>query len=150
MASPVVYLSTSIARPAKKESTYLPFDKQGHQPSPAASSSKKGSTPSTPVDEGYFPNAAPFAFDIPEHLSSSPICPANPKNKSGGKGVCVVSQPSKLRSIPHNKLLMNAVIIIVLLCRLDSYLVPMYSIMDGVKVWSFSTLRGHHQTLYEE
>ncbi|KAK3990082.1 hypothetical protein QBC44DRAFT_380971 [Cladorrhinum sp. PSN332] len=31
-----------------------------------------------------------FEFDMPEHLPSSPMCPANPKHvKSGGKGVCV-------------------------------------------------------------
>lgn len=30
-----------------------------------------------------------FEFDIPEHLPNSPICPANPKHKSGGVGVCV-------------------------------------------------------------
>ncbi|KAK4456698.1 hypothetical protein QBC42DRAFT_237978 [Cladorrhinum samala] len=36
--------------------------------------------------------AALFEFDVPEHLPSSPMCPANPKNvKSAGKGVCVVS-----------------------------------------------------------
>lgn len=28
---------------------------------------------------------------IPEHLPSSPLCPANPKHASGGNGVCVVS-----------------------------------------------------------
>ncbi|KAI0171801.1 hypothetical protein GGR52DRAFT_547723 [Hypoxylon sp. FL1284] len=32
---------------------------------------------------------ASFAFDLPEHLSSSPMCPANPRHKSGGTGVCV-------------------------------------------------------------
>lgn len=38
------------------------------------------------------PRAALFEFDVPEHLPSSPMCPANPRNvKSGGKGVCVVS-----------------------------------------------------------
>jgi len=34
--------------------------------------------------------AAAFEFDVPEHLPNSPMCPANPKHKSGGKGVCVV------------------------------------------------------------
>ncbi|KAK4165877.1 hypothetical protein QBC43DRAFT_298934 [Cladorrhinum sp. PSN259] len=34
--------------------------------------------------------AALFEFDVPEHLPTSPMCPANPKNvNSGGKGVCV-------------------------------------------------------------
>jgi parafibromin len=32
-----------------------------------------------------------FEFNLPEHLPTSPMCPANPKNASSGKGVCVVS-----------------------------------------------------------
>lgn len=32
-----------------------------------------------------------FEFDMPEHLPSSPMCPANPMHKLKGKGVCVVS-----------------------------------------------------------
>ncbi|KAK1831344.1 hypothetical protein QBC39DRAFT_434105 [Podospora conica] len=39
--------------------------------------------------------AAAFEFDVPEHLPNSPMCPANPKHKSGGKGVCVVVPRSK-------------------------------------------------------
>ncbi|OAQ68897.1 RNA polymerase II accessory factor, Cdc73 [Pochonia chlamydosporia 170] len=35
------------------------------------------------------PSAEDFAFDVPEHLPSSPLCPANGRHKSGGKGVCV-------------------------------------------------------------
>lgn len=34
-----------------------------------------------------------FEFNLPEHLPTSPMCPANPKNPSGGKGVCVVRFP---------------------------------------------------------
>ncbi|KAI1192139.1 hypothetical protein F5B17DRAFT_445051 [Nemania serpens] len=30
-----------------------------------------------------------FRFDLPEHLPSSPMCPANKRHKSGGTGVCV-------------------------------------------------------------
>ncbi|KAI0098264.1 hypothetical protein GGR51DRAFT_565716 [Nemania sp. FL0031] len=30
-----------------------------------------------------------FKFDMPEHLPSSPMCPANKRHKSGGTGVCV-------------------------------------------------------------
>ncbi|KAH9887164.1 hypothetical protein F4778DRAFT_786461 [Xylariomycetidae sp. FL2044] len=30
-----------------------------------------------------------FEFDLPEHLPSSPMCPANKRHKSGGTGVCV-------------------------------------------------------------
>lgn len=32
-----------------------------------------------------------FEFDLPEHLPSSPMCPANPMHKLKGRGVCVVS-----------------------------------------------------------
>ncbi|KAK1759422.1 hypothetical protein QBC47DRAFT_410172 [Echria macrotheca] len=35
------------------------------------------------------PKADLFEFDVSEHLPTSPMCPAHPKNKSGGKGVCV-------------------------------------------------------------
>lgn len=36
-----------------------------------------------------------FEFNVPEHLPTSPMCPAHPKHKSKGKGMCVVSfQPS--------------------------------------------------------
>ncbi|OIW32166.1 hypothetical protein CONLIGDRAFT_629858, partial [Coniochaeta ligniaria NRRL 30616] len=30
-----------------------------------------------------------FALSVPEHLPTSPLCPANPKHVSGGTGVCV-------------------------------------------------------------
>lgn len=30
-----------------------------------------------------------FEFNTPEHLPSSPLCPKNPKHKSGGTGICV-------------------------------------------------------------
>ncbi|GME26225.1 hypothetical protein GTA08_BOTSDO03663 [Neofusicoccum parvum] len=30
-----------------------------------------------------------FAWDVPEHLPGSPLCPLSPKHKSGGKGICV-------------------------------------------------------------
>ncbi|KAB5572094.1 hypothetical protein GE09DRAFT_1216693 [Coniochaeta sp. 2T2.1] len=30
-----------------------------------------------------------FSLAMPEHLPNSPLCPANPKNPSGGTGVCV-------------------------------------------------------------
>lgn len=33
--------------------------------------------------------AARFEFDVPEHLPSSPMCPANVRHKSGGTGLCV-------------------------------------------------------------
>ncbi|GAP86344.1 putative RNA polymerase ii accessory cdc73 protein [Rosellinia necatrix] len=31
----------------------------------------------------------PFKFDLPEHLPTSPMCPANKRHPSGGTGVCV-------------------------------------------------------------
>lgn len=77
-------------RRSRNEATYSPFDHHSHEESSTHSSSKNGST-LTAGDRGAFPKAALFAFDIPEHLPSSPICPAHPKNKSKGKGVCVVS-----------------------------------------------------------
>lgn len=36
-------------------------------------------------------NGVSFEFDMPEHLPSSPMCPANPMHRLQGKGVCVVS-----------------------------------------------------------
>ncbi|KAK4197236.1 hypothetical protein QBC40DRAFT_309230 [Triangularia verruculosa] len=53
--------------------------------------------PSTPIPRPRVKRsptgtAAMFKFDVPEHLPTSPMCPANPKNpKSLGRGVCVVS-----------------------------------------------------------
>jgi hypothetical protein len=32
-----------------------------------------------------------FELGVPEHLPSSPMCPANPMHRLKGKGVCVVS-----------------------------------------------------------
>ncbi len=40
-----------------------------------------------------------FEFNLPEHLPSSPMCPANPKNKSEGKGVCVYH--GRRKSVHH-------------------------------------------------
>ncbi|KAI1083406.1 hypothetical protein F5B20DRAFT_595417 [Whalleya microplaca] len=44
-----------------------------------------------PVAVPRYTDMAPaaFEFDIPEHLPSSPMCPANKRHKSGGTGVCV-------------------------------------------------------------
>lgn len=30
-----------------------------------------------------------FEFDVPEHFPKSPLCPANPKHRDGGKGYCI-------------------------------------------------------------
>jgi hypothetical protein len=32
---------------------------------------------------------ARFDWDVPDHLPSSPLCPANPKHPGGGSGICV-------------------------------------------------------------
>jgi hypothetical protein len=41
-----------------------------------------------------------FEFDLPEHLPSSPMCPANKKHKSGGTGVCVYHGRRKKSVMP--------------------------------------------------
>ncbi|KAI2628389.1 hypothetical protein GGS21DRAFT_545643 [Xylaria nigripes] len=38
-----------------------------------------------------------FQFDLPEHLPTSPMCPANKRHKSGGTGVCVYHGRAKYR-----------------------------------------------------
>lgn len=47
-----------------------------------------------------------FEFDPPEHLPSSPMCPANPMHSLRGKGVCVVSFLVKTLSSEGLKLIM--------------------------------------------
>ncbi|KAJ4006744.1 hypothetical protein NW752_010746 [Fusarium irregulare] len=58
--------------------------------------------PKKPVRRNPFEEPLPFKFQIPEHLPSSPMCPANERHVSGGKGVCVYhgrrKGASKLRS----------------------------------------------------
>lgn len=44
---------------------------------------------SVPVSYDAVDQRAAFRFDMPEHLPSSPMCPANKRHKSGGTGVCV-------------------------------------------------------------
>lgn len=34
------------------------------------------------------PKPVPFELDLPAHFPSSPLCPMNPKHKSGGTGIC--------------------------------------------------------------
>ncbi|KAM0563346.1 hypothetical protein ACHAPJ_001064 [Fusarium lateritium] len=45
--------------------------------------------PKQPVRRNPFEEPTPFEFQVPEHLPSSPMCPANKKHVSGGTGVCV-------------------------------------------------------------
>lgn len=42
-----------------------------------------------------------FELNVPEHLPNSPLCPKNPKHRSGGKGVCVYHGRNK--AIPVEK-----------------------------------------------
>ncbi|PHH60008.1 hypothetical protein CDD81_2212 [Ophiocordyceps australis] len=39
-----------------------------------------------------------FHFDVPEHLPSSPLCPANSRHASGGTGLCVYHGRKRTRS----------------------------------------------------
>ncbi|KAF4970780.1 hypothetical protein FSARC_2250 [Fusarium sarcochroum] len=45
--------------------------------------------PKQPIRRNPFEEPIPFEFQVPEHLPSSPMCPANKKHVSGGTGVCV-------------------------------------------------------------
>lgn len=45
---------------------------------------------------------ASFEFDMPEHLSNSPMCPANTRHKSGGTGVCVYHGRRKRTGVRSN------------------------------------------------
>lgn len=45
--------------------------------------------PQESVRQDIYDHAAPFEFQIPEHLPSSPMCPTNTKHQSGGTGLCV-------------------------------------------------------------
>lgn len=49
------------------------------------------STPKTVARRDPVKASTIFELDLPEHLPSSPICPANAKHKLKGKGACVVS-----------------------------------------------------------
>ncbi|KAL7913196.1 hypothetical protein GGI35DRAFT_476997 [Trichoderma velutinum] len=48
--------------------------------------------------------AGKFKFDVPEHLPSSPMCPANKRHKSGGTGVCVYHGRRKTKSVMRDDL----------------------------------------------
>lgn len=47
--------------------------------------------PKAPIRRDPIKGISYFEFDMPEHLPSSPMCPANPMHELKGKGVCVVS-----------------------------------------------------------
>ncbi|KAI1749924.1 hypothetical protein F4782DRAFT_533005 [Xylaria castorea] len=58
---------------------------------------------SVPVSYSQVDQRAAFRFDLPEHLPSSPMCPANKRHKSGGTGVCVYHGRAKgARKTPPN------------------------------------------------
>ncbi|KAI0469535.1 hypothetical protein F4859DRAFT_134524 [Xylaria cf. heliscus] len=44
---------------------------------------------SVPASYSQIDQRGAFSFGLPEHLPSSPMCPANPRHTSGGTGVCV-------------------------------------------------------------
>ncbi|KAF7559902.1 hypothetical protein G7046_g4235 [Stylonectria norvegica] len=46
----------------------------------------------------YGHQATHFEFQVPEHLPSSPMCPANPKHISGGTGLCVYHGRGRIAS----------------------------------------------------
>ncbi|TRX96792.1 hypothetical protein FHL15_002098 [Xylaria flabelliformis] len=59
---------------------------------------------SVPVSYSQVGQRAAFRFDLPEHLPSSPMCPANKRHKSGGTGVCVYHGRAKRvkKTSPNN------------------------------------------------
>ncbi|RDW92118.1 hypothetical protein BP5796_01512 [Coleophoma crateriformis] len=65
-------------------------------PSPAArewfdaSINTSARTCKSPARNGHFRASSPnnFQISIPEHLETSPMCPANPFHESGGAGIC--------------------------------------------------------------
>ncbi|KAI8953706.1 hypothetical protein F4801DRAFT_576322 [Xylaria longipes] len=58
---------------------------------------------SVPTSYSQVDQRAAFRFDLPEHLPSSPMCPANKRHKSGGTGVCVYHGRAKgaRKTTPH-------------------------------------------------
>lgn len=56
-----------------------------------ADGSERLDAPEAPVRRDTAKGISFFEFDTPEHLPSSPMCPANPMHRLKGKGVCVVS-----------------------------------------------------------
>ncbi|PNP53824.1 hypothetical protein THARTR1_05948 [Trichoderma harzianum] len=63
---------------------------------------QRGSRREIPVAIGA--SASKFEFDVPEHLPSSPMCPANKRHKSGGTGVCVYHGRRKTRSVLRDEM----------------------------------------------
>ncbi|KAJ6789397.1 hypothetical protein PWT90_00950 [Aphanocladium album] len=61
------------------------------------------SKPQRQVKQGDADNAVKFEFDVPEHLPSSPMCPANVRHKSGGKGLCVYHGRRRAVSTVHDE-----------------------------------------------
>ncbi|KAL6832874.1 hypothetical protein V8C40DRAFT_284493 [Trichoderma camerunense] len=62
----------------------------------------RGSRREIPVDIGT--SASKFEFDVPEHLPSSPMCPANKRHKSGGTGLCVYHGRRKTKSVLRDEM----------------------------------------------
>lgn len=55
-----------------------------------ASTGNKSARPlNVDATKNYSPESpTPFQLSLPEHLPNSPLCPKNPKHKSGGTGIC--------------------------------------------------------------
>ena len=71
--------------------TYSPNSKMTTPPTPGGQTREtewyRVETPTSNICAGL--SREQFTLSVPEHLPSSPMCPKHPKNKSGGKGVCV-------------------------------------------------------------
>lgn len=101
-------------------STSLPtVDGSGHSASESSTRSKRRSprsemhrrcmsgqtrewwerVPKRPVRRNPVDRVRAFEFDIPEHLPSSPLCPANKRHNGGGSGVCVYHGRKKVPSM---------------------------------------------------
>ncbi|KAI9158281.1 hypothetical protein HJFPF1_06273 [Paramyrothecium foliicola] len=63
--------------------------------------------PSRPVHRDPVVSAKGFEFDIPEHLPSSPLCPANVKHYSGGTGLCVYHGRRRAKSMLRDEAILG-------------------------------------------
>ncbi|KAJ3491875.1 hypothetical protein NLG97_g5512 [Lecanicillium saksenae] len=59
--------------------------------------------PQRPARQGDTNCIAKFEFDVPEHLPNSPMCPANVRHKSGGRGLCVYHGRWRALSTVHDE-----------------------------------------------
>ncbi|KAI0597849.1 hypothetical protein F4775DRAFT_602031 [Biscogniauxia sp. FL1348] len=93
ISTPAGAANTSKPKPKtkskKKKKTTEPCNKEWWEvPAPVRPSHQQHAHLS-PSSYAAMAAAAAFEFDVPEHLPSSPMCPANKRHRSGGTGVCV-------------------------------------------------------------